>query len=1283
MIQPPRFRVSAFLAALGGLAAAVALSGAEVGYPIVARFAGPDVSTNGTVWSSVQSADGVMHFGARSFVTFDGERWQSTPMDSGYAVRGLDIAPDGRIWATGVGEIGWFDQENGAWKYHSLLSRLPPEHRSPVEGWHAYAEGTGAVFVTNTKILRWDGSSFKVWTKPNPRHLRGLRAGSRIFVQHKETGLYEMTPAGPELFLSVDVIGDAGLFLLEQAGADWIWVSSAGLFRWSGGKPQLVAGAASEYIKQHSLTVARRLPDGRIGLGSVDDGIVFITADGRIDGVLDQASGVGEHYITSLLVDRDNGLWATSRSAVFRISIGSASTLFDARSGLPQKQISKITSHRGRIALLTDESLYELEADQKTLTRTALVGGPFTEAQDSPEGLLVGGYRKLVRLADGGSRTVFQSDQDVVMLSHRSDGRVLIGEANRVVEMSADGNSRTIVQGLPDYATSVAEDAEHNLWIGTIASGVFVASPRDDAAVTAVPAADVSSLPAGKGFALVAVAPTGAVLVIKPTGGWIRRAVGAPFERIENLPLQTIAAVAPEFDRAGNLWAVTMATESQPATLGRIVLREGQAAWQPHSAEGLPQIGSPRCIFVEERPNQDVALWVGGTLGVLRTMVFNQEAIAPQPRAPLLLASARTALHGAAEPIVRTLPYSTRAIEFQFAEPDFARRSMLRLETRIDGLDHNWVRTGPEARRELMAVRDGNYTMQVRAVAETGVASAPTVFAFTVAPPWWRTLPALLGVVFALAPLAYGVYRLRLHALRHRTIELEAKVRQRTEQLEQASAAKTVFVANMSHDIRNPLNGIVGLALALEDTRLDPKQREIVATLRECTTYLSSLVDDVLDFASIEAGRVELRPGPFVPAELLRSIVTTLKADTAESGARLHIDVDPRLPANLSGDAGRIQQILVNYVSNALKYAGGEIHLAATIPAGSPDEVEFAVTDGGPGISAADQATLFTKFTRLTSAREHEIPGAGLGLASCRLLADIMSGSVGVESHPGRGARFYLRLPLTPALAPVAPETGDLPNTTVLLVEDTDYNAMAASAVLRRLGLTCERARTGAEALEMFAAKRFNLVLLDRNLPDMDGTEIARQMRERESTDGLRSIILAVTAYCTAEDRKLCLDAGMDAFVGKPLTPEKMRKVLLAAGRRMLAAATFDATPAPEAPAAAPLDTSLLDYLGDGTDSGLAGQIDRFLTGLSDAQSQLGRANTDRDFSTLATTAHRLLGQARMVGGGTLGDAALALEQAADRCDADACDDLLRQVTGEIRTITAALRHRRSGALTS
>jgi CheY-like chemotaxis protein/anti-sigma regulatory factor (Ser/Thr protein kinase) len=420
-----------------------------------------------------------------------------------------------------------------------------------------------------------------------------------------------------------------------------------------------------------------------------------------------------------------------------------------------------------------------------------------------------------------------------------------------------------------------------------------------------------------------------------------------------------------------------------------------------------------------------------------------------------------------------------------------------------------------------------------------------------------------------------------------------------------------------------------------------------------------------------------LRPGPFAPGELLRSVVTMLKADTAVSGATVVVETDPELSLPLLGDAGRIQQILVNYVSNALKYAGGNIRLTATVPHDSPGEVEFAVTDQGAGISEPDQSTLFTKFTRLPSAQRSEVTGSGLGLASCRLLADLMGGSVGVESSPGNGARFYLRLPIVAAIAPAEPVKLSLANTSVLLVEDADYNAWAASAVLAKLGLSCERARTGQEALRLFAEKRFNLVLLDRNLPDMDGTVVARQIRALES-DGPRAILLAVTAYCTPQDRALCLDAGMDAFVGKPLTPDKLRKILIAAGRRLLTAASMHVSPSAAAPV---IDVSLLDYMSDGTEQGLRDQVTCFLAAMTEGEARLTKAYQARDFDSLAYAAHYLLSHAKLVGSAALEDAAVNLERAARSQDRAAFVGLLHRVHREIRALTEAMSQYRPAEL--
>jgi CheY-like chemotaxis protein len=251
-----------------------------------------------------------------------------------------------------------------------------------------------------------------------------------------------------------------------------------------------------------------------------------------------------------------------------------------------------------------------------------------------------------------------------------------------------------------------------------------------------------------------------------------------------------------------------------------------------------------------------------------------------------------------------------------------------------------------------------------------------------------------------------------------------------------------------------------------------------------------------------------------------------------------------------------------------------------------------------------------------------------------------------------------------------------IPHTTVLLVEDTDYNAWAASAVLARLGLSCERARTGEEALRLFAEGRFSIVLLDRNLPDIDGTEVARRMRELES-DASRAVLLAVTAYCTAEDRQRCLDAGMDAFLGKPLTPEKLRKAFLSEGRRLLATTTLQASTEsePETPAEN-MNLELLKYLSNEADGGLARQVQRFLEHLAENETELRSALASRDFARTVPAAHRFVGQARMIGAAAVADAALALEEAAKTRDIPACEAQFETLRRELAALREAMLHR-------
>lgn len=1254
------------------LAAAALTARAQVnGYPLISTYSDTETGRNTVSFDSAQDNRGIMYFAATALLIFDGDRWKSVSIPESFAVRSLSFGPDGRLWAGAMGELGWFEQDAASeWKFHSIRAHLP-------DGFAEFGDvlavqaGTGAVsFVCKDRILRWDGTRFDIRLMPTAKKLFPTRSNGELFIHQIEEGLFELGPDGPRKILEREDIGDAAVMFVERRGDKLLIGTSSGFFTFDGKKRTPFAPTIDAFLEQGRLSSATRLRDGRLAVGTVNSGIALLRMDGSLDYILDDHNGLPTPHIKSLFVGREGELWVTTGSHIVRIDLHSPSTIFDQRLGLSRQLYREITEVDDHICVANESGVYELLPTGRFAPVEGLPGR-WQQLRGTARGLIASGFHGATFWDGRHSTVLHRTAFDIFASSASRDvpGAFLMADDDDVLRISPGDSSQIVVQDIPDTPTSLEQDAAGQIWIGTLARGLFVATPANAHPVEARSTANSIGLPKLVGPTHVRINSSGAVVVFANNGAWYKQTAAQNFVAVKHFPVRSIAAVS-EVAADGSIWVAHESTETEPPCVGRVSLTGSAAIWQPHAVDGLIEIGSPRSIYADAKVPDATVLWIGGSHALLRNAVGSTLS-APAPRAPLLRAFARKTGDQHAEPIFAPLRYLTGPIEFQFATPEFSRRSLLRIESRIDGAEQDWSMVAPGSRRELTAMRDGTYVLKARVVAETGLVSEETAFSFEVLPPWWRTTPALIAWVLSAAALLLGAYRLRSRTLRRRTVILEKKIRERTDQLERANAAKTQFVANMSHDIRNPLNGIVGMALALEDTRLDAHQREIVSTLRECTTYLSSLVDDVLDFASIEAGRVELRPRVFVPEELLRSIAATLRADSAASGAALSIEVAADVPSNLVGDAGRVQQILVNFVSNALKYAGGNITLSASMPADSPEEVEFAVTDQGAGIDAAEQTALFTKFSRLHQTRGgEEIPGTGLGLAACRLLADLMGGSVGVNSSSGCGARFFLRLPLeignAPALAPTAP----LPNTTVLLVEDTDYNAWAATAVLSRLGLSSERARTGAEALRLFGERRFNVVLLDRNLPDMDGTEVARRMRAMES-NGRQAVLLAVTAYCTAEDRELCLRSGMDAFVGKPLTPEKLRKVLLTASRRLLSTPSIQMPP--EAAANRPPDFSLLTYLSDGSPQGVNAQIQRFVSTLEEAESQLVTLLIAGDFTGLAAAAHGLLGHARMIGSSALAAASTQLETAARR-GTTGCEESMQLVRDEIQTLTAAIR---------
>ena len=554
-------------------------------------------------------------------------------------------------------------------------------------------------------------------------------------------------------------------------------------------------------------------------------------------------------------------------------------------------------------------------------------------------------------------------------------------------------------------------------------------------------------------------------------------------------------------------------------------------------------------------------VWVGTTSGISRYQP-EHPPLGPTPP-PVHIVAVRFGGQPAHVQGLK-LPFRQRPAEFELAALSYDMPGRVRIEYRLAGFDDQW-REAKQAQVVFPSLPSGKYRFEARARSGAGVWSvAPATYEFEILAPWWQTSWAIALATASLFGLVrlFLYWRMRVVLARQRRLE-QAVVERTARILEQkteieyllvdaqtANRYKTEFLANMSHEIRTPLNGVLGMTRLIARTALDAEQRDYVEELEGSTRWLTAMLNDILDYAKAEAGTLELEIVPFSPRQVIEECAAIFTPVATAQDLELRTVIEGEL--SVLGDPSRLRQVVTNLLNNAVKFTSvGSIELRAICLSTSADAKEtrweFSVTDTGIGISAEKQTQVFEAFRQVDGSLTRRFGGSGLGLALCTKLTHVMGTHLELESEEGRGSRFSFQV--TFALAPASekstsPNSSSLRPLQILLAEDNRVNQKVASRLLEKVGHRVIIANNGIEAVSCFKQQTFDAVLMDINMPEMDGFEATRLICAWQREQGLAVPIIALTARTMQGDRAEGLSAGMSDYLSKPLELQDLLAML-------------------------------------------------------------------------------------------------------------------------------------------